>query len=183
MDCGVNAIPLQDVREAALSRFDALRERLAPELDKLLACAAHTRIMSAAVKHVAVPKKPGVYLFTQNGEHRYVGRSKNLSSRFGQHIQAGSGENSAPFAFNIARRDAGEAGFPVAGRTRKNLGTDPEFKERFFAPAKQQVREMDFRFVIFDPDEPDVHVFSTVFEVYAAMVLGTDADFNLFHTH
>jgi hypothetical protein len=183
MHRGVNAIPVQDVREAALGRFDALRERLAPELEKLLACGAHTRIITPGVKHVAVPKKPGVYLFTEHGEHRYVGRSKNLNSRFGQHIQAGSGENSAPFAFNIARRDASEAGFPVAGRTRTNLGTDPEFKERFFAPATQRLREMDFRFVIFDPDEPDVHVFSTVFEVYAAMVLGTDADFNLFHTH
>jgi hypothetical protein len=173
----------QDPREAALARFDALRERLAPELDKLLECAAHTRNKIPGVKHIAVPKKPGVYLFTEDGEHRYIGRSRNLNSRFGQHIQESAGENSAPFAFNIARRDALEAGFPVDGRTRKNLGTDPEFKKRFFMPAKRRVRGMDFRFVILDPEEPGVHTFSTVFEVYAAMVLGTDGDFNLFHTH
>src|SRR5215213_6097958 len=91
-------------REAALARFDALRERLDPRLDELLACPAHTRIKTPGVKHVAVPKMAGVYLFTESGKDLYVGRSKNLNARFGQHIQLGSGENSAPFAFNIARR-------------------------------------------------------------------------------
>src|SRR4051794_2688204 len=137
---GVNAIPTQEAREGALARFDALRKRLEPELAELLACPPHTRIKTAGVKHVAAPKKPGVYLFTEIGNHRYVGRSKNLNARFGQHVQESSGENSAPFAFNIARRCAHEAGFPAAARTRNDLATDPVVKAQFFAPAKEQVR-------------------------------------------
>jgi hypothetical protein len=42
---------------------------------------------------------------------------------------------------------------------------------------------MDFRFVTFDPEEQDVDAFSSIFEVYAAMRLRTDGDFNLFATH
>src|SRR4051794_26007279 len=70
MHLGVSAMPLHDAREAALMRFDALRAGLAPELDNLLGCAAHTRIRTPGVRHVAVPREPGVYLFTEQGEHR-----------------------------------------------------------------------------------------------------------------
>ena len=179
----MTGVPADDLREAALARFDALRDRLAPELEKLLDCPAHTRIKIKGVPHIAVPQQPGVYLFTEDSKHRYVGRSKNLNMRLGHHTQPRSGENSAPFAFNIARRAALEAGFAVAGRSRESLGADGVFVEKYFAPAKERVRAMEFRFVTFNPDEPDADAFSTIFEVYAAMVLGTDGDFNLFHTH
>jgi hypothetical protein len=72
----VNVIPVKDARKAALARFDALRERLEPELNKLLDCTPHTRIKTAGVKHVPVPKAPGVYLFSEDGKDLYVGRSK-----------------------------------------------------------------------------------------------------------
>jgi hypothetical protein len=133
-------------------------------------------------KHVAVPHAPGVYLFTENVNHRYIGRSKNLNARLGKHTQPKQGHNSAPFAFNITELHAREAGFEVAGRTSDNLGSDRELREKFFSPAKLQ-SAMDFRFVIFDAKEADVHAFSTVFEVYAAMVHGPNGDFNLFRTH
>jgi excinuclease UvrABC nuclease subunit len=32
---------------------------------------------------VPAPKTAGVYLFTENGEHRYIGRAKNLNARLG----------------------------------------------------------------------------------------------------
>jgi hypothetical protein len=173
----------EDPRKAALARFDALHKLLKPRLKELEDCEPHTLIITPGVPHVPVPNEPGVYLFTEDGEHRYVGRSKDLGMRLGLHTRQSSGHNSAPFAFNIARRDAEEAGFAVAGRTRADLGADAEFNEKYFAPAKVRVRKMEFRFVRFDPEEADVDVFSTIFEVYAAMALGTDGDFNLFHTH
>jgi hypothetical protein len=42
---------------------------------------------------------------------------------------------------------------------------------------------MEFRYVEFNPDEADADAFSTIFEVYAAMALGTDGEFHLLGTH
>ena len=35
---------------------------------------------------------------------------------------------------------------------REDLDVDPEFNDRFFAPAKVRVRAMEFRFVLFAPE-------------------------------
>lgn len=172
-----------EIREHGLIRFNDLVGLLEQRLESLLDCAPHTRERRRGVPHVPVPHKPGVYLFTESGNHRYVGRAKNLNARFGQHVAPKSHENQAAFAFNIARRDAEESDFHVSGRDRKALDRDPDFNERFFGPAKARVRAMEFRFVVFDPDMNDVDALSTIFEVYASLLLGTEGDFNLFATH
>ena len=122
-------------------------------------------------------------MFTESGNDRYIGRAKDINNRFGQHVAPGSRHNQAGFAFNIAKRAAQEAGFVVADVTREELDADHEFNERFFTPAKVRVRAMEFRFVLFDREMPDVDALSTIFEVYASMLLGTEGEFNLFATH
>ena len=170
-------------RKDALTRFNALLDQLAPLLEKLRVSPTFTLIKTPGVKHVPAPMTAGVYLFSENGVDLYVGRTKNFRRRLGEHSRPGSHENSAPFAFNIAKRAAEESGFPATGRTRKALDADQDFNEKFFAPAKDRVRRMEFRVVEFDPDATDADELSTIFEVYAAVLLGTNGDFNLLGTH
>jgi hypothetical protein len=69
----------------------------------------------------------------------------------------------------MGKRDAGAAGVDVV-RAREALAADPQFNERFFASAKQQVRAMEFRFVRLADDS-----LSTIFEVYARYFSGLKA--------
>lgn len=161
----------QPKSKLALRRFRELGERLPGLLQSLLTANPHHRD-----KRPAAPKVPAVYLFTENGNHRYVGRTRNANRRFGEHTRPSSPQNSAPFAFNIAKRDAVRDGLVLHG-TRKAIAADPAFKP-YFTAAKQRVRAMEFRFV--EIDDP---VLSTVFEVYVALALSTEGEFNLFDTH
>jgi len=155
----------------ALERFREIEKRLPGLLHDLLDGRPYRRGKRPAVPHIA-----GVYLFTEDGTHRYVGRTRDTNRRLGEHIWDSSGENSAPFAFNIAKADAEEAGVELVG-SRKAVASMPAF-EPYFKSAKQRVRAMDFRIV--RVLEPTV---STVLEVYAAMALNTEGEFNLFDTH
>lgn len=166
-------VPVADpVREDGARRFAEILGQLEPLLDTLLACPPHSRN-----RRPAVPHESGVYLFTEEDNHRYIGRAKDLNIRFGQHVAPKSPQNQAAFAFNVAKRDAEAAGLDVV-RTREALAADPQFDDRFFASAKQQVRAMEFRFVRLADDS-----LSTIFEVYVSLLLGTEGDFNLFATH
>ncbi len=156
---------------AEVARYRAIEQQLHPLLEALLAAPSYRRGRKPAVPAVA-----GVYLFTEDGTHRYVGRTRNANRRLGEHTRPSSPENSAPFAFNIARRDAQDAGVEVAG-PRKLVAARPEF-EPFFKAAKERVRRMDFHVV--EIQDPAV---STIFEVYASIALDTEGDFNLFETH
>ena len=59
---------------------------------------------------------------------------------------------------------------------RETVAATPEFRP-YFEDAKAEVARMDVRFV--EVPEPELR---TVFEVYAALALGT-TDFNSFETH
>ena len=48
--------------------------------------------------------KKGMYVFYENGKAVYVGRAKNFRQRFGQHRRKSSGQESATFAFKIAKK-------------------------------------------------------------------------------
>jgi hypothetical protein len=124
----------------------------------------------------AAPAVARVYLFSEDENHRYVGRTRNANRRLGEHTRPSSPENSAPFAFNIARRDAAAAGLEIGG-PRTLVAAHADF-EPYFIAAKERVRAMDFRVV--EIEDPAV---STIFEVYASLVLGTEGDYNLFETH
>jgi hypothetical protein len=159
-------------------RFQVLLEQLSERLDQLLASRPYLRDRRPPVPHVA-----GVYLFSERETHLYVGRTKDVNARLGQHVASGSTHNQAAFAFNIARREAAARGRPINGLTRKRLGEDSEFVRGFFAPAKSRVRAMNFRFVEIDPDHQDADALSTLMEVFTSVRLGTEGDFNLFGTH
>lgn len=131
----------------------------------------------------ALPAAQGVYLFSEGERHIYVGITRNIRYRYGQHQRPSSPENSAPFAFAIARSEPERDGFPLADRSRKNLNRDPQFDQRYFRPAKDRVRAMDFRYWLVPPDDSDADPKIAVFEVFVSMVLGTEGDFNLFRTH
>lgn len=159
------------MRGGAPERFREMEGQLPGLLDALLGSCAYRR-----GARPAVPQMSGVYLFSESRAPMYVGRTRNANQRLGQHIWESSGQESAPFAFNIAKAEAKRAGLELIG-SRSDIAAHPEFAS-FFAAAKQRVRAMDFRIVgIEDP------ALATVFEVYASIALGTEGGFNLFETH
>ncbi len=152
-------------------RFEELVTRLPHLLDELLACQPYI-----AGERPTVPRVSGVYLFSEGGRPVYVGRTRDCRRRLADHTRPSSRENSAPFAFNLTRRDLGEGGQRAMG-TRAEVAAQPAFSEKF-AIAKQRVRRMEFRFVAISDA-----ALSTIFEVYASIALGTEGDYNLFETH
>ncbi len=162
---------LEQGQERALRRLREIERQLPSLLNALIAAPSFRR-----GRRPAVPKMPGVYLFTEDGVHRYIGRTRNANRRLGEHIQTSSPQNSAPFAFKMAKAEATREGVEFTG-TRDEIAATPEFTP-FFQAAKERIRAMDFRVIkVADP------ALSTIFEVYAAVVLETEGDFNLFETH
>ncbi len=157
--------------EAARRRLDEIQRQMPDLVEKLLACEPHSRD-----RRPAAPDLAGVYLFSEDGAHRYVGRTRSFNRRFGEHVAPKSSQNKAAFAFNIARANAAAEGVAIAG-TRDEVEALPQF-EPYFTAAKHRVRTMEFRFV--EIDDPAL---STVFEVYASIALHTEGEFNLFETH
>ena len=123
-----------------------------------------------------IPKAPGIYLFSEGPNPIYVGQTRNLQQRLRQHTSPSSKENSAPFAFNLALAEAQENPSIDTNGTRKATAAQPEF-DTLFRAARERVAQMNVQ--VIELDDP---VTRTVFEVYAARVLGTD-EFNLWETH
>jgi uncharacterized protein (UPF0297 family) len=122
----------------------------------------------------SVPVK-GVYVFYENGQPTYVGRSNNVRRRIQQHGRPSSGHNIAPFAFNLAKDILTKNEQLTGNETREELEQLPEFIESF-SLQKQRVANMEVRVVsISDQIE------QTLFEVYAALSL--DTKYNDFATH
>ena len=121
-----------------------------------------------------LPQK-GIYLFSEDGRDLYIGRSDSIRQRIRQHGRRGSSHLQAPFAFNLARRDAGTAGVDVNGISREDLQNDAAFAA-LFKESKVRVRRMHIRAV--EVNDP---ILQTLFEVYASLELNTP--FNDFRTH
>ena len=158
------------VLDDGLARWRAFAEELPRLLDALWNAPSYPRL-----KHPAVPRTAGLYVFVENGRPMYVGQTRNLGRRLGEHCRAASRENQASFAFNLARESAKLAGVAMVGY-RKALAADPAFAEHFKA-AKVRVATMEVRFI--ELDNPELR---TVFEVYGSLALGTEA-YNSFETH
>lgn len=164
-------VPHEHRNQTGLRRFSAILDQMEPLLDRLLDCEPHRR-----GERPAAPERPGVYLFTESGKPIYVGETRDFRRRWGEHTRPSSPENSAPFAFNIARQEAGRMKLEMRG-SRKTVSVSPDFAALFTA-AKARVRAMEFRFV--EIEDPPLR---TIFEVYASLALGTYGDFNVFETH
>ena len=117
---------------------------------------------------------PGVYLFSERGLPRYLGRTKSLSERPKQHFS--TDYKQAALAFLIARRDTGRtiASYRKGAESRAELMKNPHFKAAFDT-ARQRIKTMQVQWV--EVQDPNVQA---LLEVYAAKAL--QADFNSFAT-
>ena len=146
-------------------------ESLHPSFENLLACPSFT--------FATLPKNlplAGVYVFSEQGKDLYVGRTNNIRSRIQQHCRPGSGHNTAPFAFRLAREAQNilKATYTAVG-SRENLLRDTAFSDAFIA-AKARVRAMDVRVV-----EESNPLRQALLEMYIAIVL--NAPYNDFDNH
>ena len=116
----------------------------------------------------------GIYLFSENDKHLYVGRTKRrVSQRLRQHV---SKADDCPLAFRLARKTTQkeEASYSSKGG-RKELLQDPDFKKAY-EDAKNRIRKLDVRWVA----EPDP-VRQALLEIYVSVAL--EAEYNDFDTH
>ena len=120
--------------------------------------------------------KAGIYLFSEAGQHLYVGRSNSLKDRIYNHSRPSSGHIAATFAFRIARKKMGveKATYTTKG-SRAELQADPDFRKAF-DQAKEKVRNMEVRFV--EEQEP---LEQALLEMYVAVAL--DTPYNDFDNH
>ena len=119
----------------------------------------------------------GVYLFTEAGNHLYVGRSNRLLARYRNHWMPHKTEREAAFAFKLAREVTGftKATYKKGPGSRKALALDPGFIAAFTA-SKARIKAMDYRWV--EETDPTCQC---LLEIYAAVALGTP--YNDFDTH
>ncbi|RDJ16938.1 hypothetical protein [Rhizobium grahamii] len=118
----------------------------------------------------------GVYLFSEGGEHLYVGRSNRLRKRYFLHCRPGSQQNQASFAFRLAREATQqlEASYTKDGG-RKQMVLQDGFRTAF-EEAKARIRRMSYRFV----EEAD-QTRQALLELYVSIALETP--YNDFNTH
>lgn len=139
-------------------------ESLQPTIERLLAY--------KSFKFDHLPKKlpdAGVYLFTENEIHMYVGRTNRLRDRLQEHCRPSSTHNSAPFAFLLARKAHGQtnATYKPEG-SRASLAADPQFVPHFVS-SKARLRAMDIRVV-----EEAHPLTQALLEMYVAVALNTE---------
>ena len=131
------------------------------------------------VRYGALPRDlpaRGLYLFSEAGEHLYVGRTNRLRERLRGHCIPSGTHFTATFAFRMARRMTGKtrASYAKAG-SRIDLLQDVVFASAFEA-AKRRIASMDLRFVEeLDPTR------QALLEIYVATVLKTP--YNDFDNH
>jgi len=120
-----------------------------------------------------IPKK-GIYVFYENEEPIYVGRSNRMKDRIQEHGRKSSYHNSATFAFILSKEKANEQGIDIK-KNRDALESDSTFSD-IFIKQKERVSRMKVRVIeITDP------IIQTIFEVYVSMELNTE--YNDFDTH
>ena len=120
--------------------------------------------------------RAGIYLFTEDGKHLYVGRTNRLKQRLQQHCRPSSKHNIAPFAFRLARNATGntQASYRQIG-SRDELANRPDF-QKAFNYAKSRIKKMEIHFV--EEAEP---MRQALLEMYVSVCLKTP--YNDFDTH
>ncbi|MEP6356050.1 MAG: hypothetical protein ABJ081_05165 [Hyphomicrobiales bacterium] len=149
--------------------FKALIEGLHPTFERLLA------MESVFEPPLDMPKR-GVYLFSENGAHLYVGRSNTMRKRYKQHTNRGSPHNQASFAYKLACE---KCNIP-SPTYKKGDGQSERLKNPILAAeffkAKERVLAMDYRYV----EEADP-TRQSMLEAYACIALETP--YNNFENH
>jgi len=151
--------------------FHVLVDALHPKFEAL--------VVAPPIRFGALPRdlpQRGIYLFSEDQRHLYVGRTNRLRTRLQNHCRPSGTHLSATFAFRIARADTGlSAASYKTEDGRASLGKHPVFGPAFVA-AKARVARMDIRCV----EETDP-VRQALLEIYIATVLQTQ--FNDFDNH
>jgi hypothetical protein len=158
-------------------RFAALVERLHPAYLKLI---SKTPVTGGAAPEFGMGElaaKRGVYLFTENKKHLYVGRSNRLFERYKNHWGPKKTEREAAFAFKLAREATGlmKATYKKGTGSRESLVLDPTFGAAFIA-AKERIRAMEYRWV--EETDPTCQC---LLEIYVSVALATP--YNDFDNH
>jgi len=154
------------------TRFAQMAESLHPSLERLMAQSAWRVGERWTQGHVS-----GVYLFSEEDVHLYVGWSNDLKARHGRHHRPSAHQGMASFAFRLAREATGQikAAYTAGQGSRKALAADLDFAAAFLT-AKKRIRAMDFRFV--EESDPTRQC---LLEVYCAVALKTP--YNDFDNH
>jgi hypothetical protein len=115
----------------------------------------------------------GVYLFSENGEHLYAGRTKRrIVVRIRNHFSTAP---DCPFAWLLARESTGKKAMYMPDGSHRVLLTNPAFKAEY-ERAKDRIRRMHVRYV----HEPDP-LRQALLEIYVA--IAAEARYNDFDTH
>ncbi|MDT7525118.1 GIY-YIG nuclease family protein [Pseudidiomarina sp. GXY010] len=143
--------------------FKEYIDSLEPSFQQLL----NMKQVTVATLPKEIPQS-GIYLFSENGKHLYVGRTNTIRKRLQNHCRPSSGHNSATFAFRLTREITGitQATYVTDG-SRANLELDATFGPEFIK-QKKRVREMHVRYV----SEPEP-MRQALLEMYVSVSLGT----------
>jgi len=152
-------------------KFNSYIDKLPSLLNELLSMPP----VKPTILPMFLPQK-GIYLFSEESKHLYVGRSNNIKRRIQNHCRLSSNHNQATFAFRMARSETNleKATYKTEG-SRKQLEEDPIFSTEF-TRAKERIRDMDLRFI--EVNDP---VQQALLEIYIAITLNTP--FNDFENH
>jgi hypothetical protein len=158
-------------------KFATLVDRLHPAYVKLISRAP---VIGGAVPNYRAGElvaERGVYLFTENGRHLYIGRSNRLLERYKNHWGTSKTVREAAFAVKLAREATGfvKATYKKGPGSLKHLALRPEFIAAFSA-AKARIRAMEYRWV--EEIDPTCQC---LLEIYASVALATP--YNDFDTH
>ena len=129
------------------------------------------------VEAFAVPKVTpvgGVYLFTENGQDLYAGRTRRaIGTRIRNHF--GANPSAATLAWLLARDETGRKATYTKVGSRSELIVELLFRTAYDS-AKARIRNMQVRYV----HEPDP-LRQALLEIYVAVA--TQARYNDFATH
>lgn len=127
----------------------------------------------------------GIYLFTDGGQHLYVGRTgitararagttesnTSFRARFDNHTQRGTRPGTAPFANRLMRERATEGGIEIPHEWWTKREAEGAEIFGLFCEAKKRIFQMECRVIGFDDDTKGIR--STVGETYVHARLGT----------
>jgi hypothetical protein len=151
-------------------------KEIAKQLPDLLTHLLNSPIYGLVKDRDLPPAAYGVYLFSEKGKPRYVGRvglterSKragrkfsNFRTRLRGHVRPRHNEGTYAYARTV--RSFHRKGLPLAGSRKANCA-DPDFMEEFRHQC-ERIAGWDFQVV-----EINDNRLAAVFEIYAATVLG-----------
>ena len=152
-------------------RFKKLTDRMPLRLQSLL---EQSPIAIDDIGITQVPQK-GVYVFFEDDEPIYVGRSNRLKKRLKEHSQRSADHYSATLAFRIAKQNTPTLQKKEKKQTNEQLMKNRDFVEEFEV-SKDRIARMKIRLI-----EIEDQIEQAMFEIYAALTLNTK--YNDFSTH